>query len=282
MAFTPPPALTSPQAFRLPPLPAFNRPPPRQTGPAGSSTHPFLSGRDSLSASFSLGPDSLLDHLQLAPGTPAGPRVSAVDQSLAGGPPNLDEYEHGANNSSLLPCSPRITTTAARSLHRATGGGNGRRRRPSSMSFGDVSGAGSSDLSALQLGRSPAGFQLGGGRGGAAGLNVGQQALGTPPVRSRLRFGGGLDSSVDLEGAHPPAGVDDSSFVRGRSGLGVDLGFLPEGAEEDEEDELGDGDEGLIAKMRVWRHDAIFQHLYETAAFWGDKVLSWSGEFSSS
>lgn len=32
-----------------------------------------------------------------------------------------------------------------------------------------------------------------------------------------------------------------------------------------------------IDNMRLWRHDAIMQHLYETAAFWGDKVLSWTG-----
>lgn len=33
----------------------------------------------------------------------------------------------------------------------------------------------------------------------------------------------------------------------------------------------------MVDSMRLWRHDAIMQHLYETAAFWGDKVLSWTG-----
>lgn len=277
MAFTPPPTLTSPQAFRLPPLPAFNRPPQRQ-GAAGGA-HPFLTGHDSASTSFSLGPDSLLDQLQLAPGTPAAHRAGlAANQSIL-----TDEYEQGANNSSFLPCSPRLTTTAARSLHRATGGGQGRRRRPSSMSFGDLSGAGSSDLSALQLGRSPAGFQLGSGRGGPTGFINGQQApgVGTPPVRSRLRFGGKPDSSLDSrdnQGGRAPAGLDDSSFINGRSGLGVDSGFLPAGAEEDADDEeFETADEEVVHKMRTWRQDAMFQHLYETAAFWGDKVLSWTG-----
>lgn len=306
MASTPPPSLSSPQAFRLPPLPAFHRPPPPAAGAAGRSAHPFLSGRDSLSASFSLGPDSLLDHLQLVPGTPAAgagsrepaPAASAAaaaaaaaagDRSLAHA---ADEYEQGANNSSLLPCSPRLTTAAARSIQRAAGGG--RRRRPSSLSFGDLSGQGADELSALQLGRSPAnGFQLNGRTpaASAAGAGTGGQQLGTPPVRSRLRFGrAALDSSSDFHPHAAGAAVDDSSFVRPRSGLGVDLGFAPSSpvigdgsyadeAAEDEEDEREDGeaDDGMVERMRMWRHDAMLQHLYETAAFWGEKVLSWTG-----
>ncbi|KIY65733.1 TPR-like protein [Cylindrobasidium torrendii FP15055 ss-10] len=30
--------------------------------------------------------------------------------------------------------------------------------------------------------------------------------------------------------------------------------------------------------MRLWRHDAMMQHLYVTAAFWGDKILSWTDD----
>ena len=33
----------------------------------------------------------------------------------------------------------------------------------------------------------------------------------------------------------------------------------------------------MVDSMRLWRHDAIMQHLHETAAFWGDKILSWTG-----
>ncbi|KAH9928423.1 TPR-like protein [Amylocystis lapponica] len=33
-----------------------------------------------------------------------------------------------------------------------------------------------------------------------------------------------------------------------------------------------------VDRMRLWRHDALMQHLYETAAFWGDKILSWTNE----
>jgi anaphase-promoting complex subunit 6 len=51
-------------------------------------------------------------------------------------------------------------------------------------------------------------------------------------------------------------------------------------SDDDAEDEQEDDDTvhewGVIDRMRVWRHDALMQHLYETAAFWGDKILSWT------
>jgi anaphase-promoting complex subunit 6 len=54
------------------------------------------------------------------------------------------------------------------------------------------------------------------------------------------------------------------------------------GGNEGSEDEgEGEGEEvtwGMIDSMRLWRNDAIMQHLYETAAFWGDKIMSWTGE----
>ncbi|ORX96886.1 ApcC hetero-tetramer Cut9-Hcn1 [Basidiobolus meristosporus CBS 931.73] len=34
----------------------------------------------------------------------------------------------------------------------------------------------------------------------------------------------------------------------------------------------------LPDKLRMWRHDALQQHLYETAIFWGDKVLSMTSD----
>lgn len=32
----------------------------------------------------------------------------------------------------------------------------------------------------------------------------------------------------------------------------------------------------LVDRFRLWRQDAIMQHLYETAIFWGDKVFTWT------
>lgn len=40
--------------------------------------------------------------------------------------------------------------------------------------------------------------------------------------------------------------------------------------------DIDDGEWGVVDRMRLWRHDALMQHLYETAAFWGDKILSWT------
>jgi Anaphase-promoting complex, cyclosome, subunit 3 len=47
--------------------------------------------------------------------------------------------------------------------------------------------------------------------------------------------------------------------------------FQGSGNEDDEDIEWG-----MVDRMRLWRHDALMQHLYDTAAFWGDKVLSWT------
>ncbi|KZT29838.1 TPR-like protein [Neolentinus lepideus HHB14362 ss-1] len=34
----------------------------------------------------------------------------------------------------------------------------------------------------------------------------------------------------------------------------------------------------MVDRMRLWRHDAMMQHLYDTATFWGDKVLSFTDD----
>ena len=50
---------------------------------------------------------------------------------------------------------------------------------------------------------------------------------------------------------------------------------------QESEDDADDEDEyewGMVDRMRLWRHDALMQHLYETAAFWGDKIVSWTSE----
>jgi hypothetical protein len=53
---------------------------------------------------------------------------------------------------------------------------------------------------------------------------------------------------------------------------------LVDDEEEEEEQEPVDPSWEMIARMRTWRHDAIHQHLYETAGFWGDKIFTWTGE----
>ena len=50
---------------------------------------------------------------------------------------------------------------------------------------------------------------------------------------------------------------------------------------QDSSDEVDEDVEwGMVDRMRLWRHDALMQHLYDTAAFWGDKVLSWTSASS--
>ncbi|WRT68218.1 uncharacterized protein IL334_005194 [Kwoniella shivajii] len=55
------------------------------------------------------------------------------------------------------------------------------------------------------------------------------------------------------------------------------LHFQIQEQEAEEQAEEEDVNWSMIDSMRIWRHDAIMQHLYETAAFWGDKILSWTG-----
>ncbi|KAF8072071.1 hypothetical protein FPV67DRAFT_1483779 [Lyophyllum atratum] len=47
---------------------------------------------------------------------------------------------------------------------------------------------------------------------------------------------------------------------------------------DDEADDESEYEWGMVDRMRLWRHDALMQHLYETAAFWGDKILTWTND----
>jgi len=85
-----------------------------------------------------------------------------------------------------------------------------------------------------------------------------------PRVRSRLGHGHG-HVTPDLR---PMKGQDMSVEIEGDHVMGE------EDSDEDEEEVTW----SMIDSMRLWRNDAIMQHLYETAAFWGDKILSWTGK----
>ncbi|KAF6744293.1 hypothetical protein DFP72DRAFT_826150 [Ephemerocybe angulata] len=43
-------------------------------------------------------------------------------------------------------------------------------------------------------------------------------------------------------------------------------------SEDDADDEESSYEWGMVDRMRLWRHYVLMQHLYETAAFWGDKI----------
>lgn len=53
---------------------------------------------------------------------------------------------------------------------------------------------------------------------------------------------------------------------------------------QESDDDADDEDEyewGMVDRMRLWRHDAMMQHLYDTAAFWGDKIVTWTSMSAS-
>ncbi|KAH9847513.1 TPR-like protein [Lenzites betulinus] len=62
-----------------------------------------------------------------------------------------------------------------------------------------------------------------------------------------------------------------------RHPLAIDTTDVFQDDADDEDDE--DGREwGIVDRMRLWRHDALMQHLYDSAAFWGDKIVSWTND----
>ena len=95
---------------------------------------------------------------------------------------------------------------------------------------------------------------------------------------SSLKLSRGFPNSPSKKAAHVSFGSD---IVFGDRSGGA-LGFsIQEGETEDfEDDEEGEEEEeedwGIVDRMRLWRHDAMTQHLYETAIFWGDKILTWT------
>lgn len=96
--------------------------------------------------------------------------------------------------------------------------------------------------------------------------------------KSSLKAGAGFANSPSKKCGHVSFGSD---MVFGDSSVGALGVSVQEGESEDEEDdeEGEEGEEedwGIVDRMRLWRHDAMSQHLYETAIFWGDKILTWT------
>ncbi|TFK46093.1 TPR-like protein [Heliocybe sulcata] len=54
--------------------------------------------------------------------------------------------------------------------------------------------------------------------------------------------------------------------------------FQDEHTADEDDDEKEESELGMVDRMRLWRHDAMMQHLYDTATFWGDKVLSFTND----
>jgi hypothetical protein len=86
---------------------------------------------------------------------------------------------------------------------------------------------------------------------------------------------------------HQLAQESSSAFLAANSAAGHDSmqdasadqsGYDATDAYEDEGEDDEEFEWDAVDRMRLWRHDALMQHLYETAAFWGDKVVSWTRE----
>lgn len=99
---------------------------------------------------------------------------------------------------------------------------------------------------------------------GSFALDPNRSILTASPLRSSPRR---PRKGKDVAGEAHPLAQDTTADV-----------FLETDAEEEESYDNRAG-WSIVDRMRLWRHDAIWQHLYETAAFWGDKVLSWTSEY---
>ena len=90
-------------------------------------------------------------------------------------------------------------------------------------------------------------------------LDPNRSVLQASPLRSSPRHHKRAKSSI---GRHPHPLANDTTDVFQDS--------------EDDADDESEYEWGMVDRLRLWRHDALMQHLYETAAFWGDKILSWT------
>lgn len=97
--------------------------------------------------------------------------------------------------------------------------------------------------------------------------NMGLHGQLSPRVRSALARSPGAPSFAP--GSEP-------RNTRSRSRLSEV--FRPVNGHEDDDDMDGSDAWTMIDSMRIWRSDAMAHHLYETAAFWANKILDWTGE----
>ncbi|KAJ7599294.1 hypothetical protein C8J56DRAFT_916352 [Mycena floridula] len=93
-------------------------------------------------------------------------------------------------------------------------------------------------------------------------LDPNRSILPASPLRSSPRRHRRRKESVSGKPPHPLA--NDTTDV-----------FQESDDDADDEDEY---EWGMVDRMRLWRHDALMQHLYDTAAFWGDKIVSWTND----
>ncbi|KAK8854947.1 hypothetical protein IAR55_003686 [Kwoniella newhampshirensis] len=223
-----------------PPNPASPNPPPIQFTPVPSTSrhHRRLPARSSLSNSFSFAPTALVD---------APPGDVSLENSEAS-----FSFSHPARRAK--PSNLTFLSSAALS-HAAEQGNRGMgqvspRVRPSPSGSGRTSSGSRTFIPDM-------------GEAGRRTNGHGIDGLATTRVRSRLGEESPARERVRSRRTSPRKRVQGT--VRNE--------------EESEEDTEEEGRTwSMVDSMRLWRHDAIMQHLYETAAFWGDKILSWTAD----
>ncbi|KAI0636086.1 TPR-like protein [Trametes polyzona] len=86
-----------------------------------------------------------------------------------------------------------------------------------------------------------------------------------------------LDPSRSILQTSPLRSTRRPKTTGGRHPLAIDTTDVFQDDADDEEDEEGH-EWTIVDRMRLWRHDALMQHLYDSAAFWGDKIVSWTND----
>ncbi|KAG8830746.1 anaphase promoting complex subunit cdc16, partial [Serendipita sp. 399] len=177
------------------------------------------------------------------------------------------------NRTNILALTPNSSTLLAAPVGaspapRLAKGPRGRKPRSSSRVRNSILG----NSSYVAGGAPPIGIQSPAGRLGERksrgnetdtdGNNTTDGSISFSPTKLKL---GALSSKVD------------SSEIGEVGFTSIESIDVEEDEDEETSDEDGEDDEvewGLVDRIRLWRHDAMAQHLYETAIFWGDKVLN--------
>lgn len=103
--------------------------------------------------------------------------------------------------------------------------------------------------------------------------NMGLHGQLSPRVRAALSRGSPGGGPSNAPGSEP-------RNTRSRSRLSEVMRPQNGGAHDEDDDDLMSEPESwtMLDSMRIWRQDAMTHHLYETAGFWANKILDWTGE----
>ena len=94
---------------------------------------------------------------------------------------------------------------------------------------------------------------------------------------SSRRHSIGLDPNRSILTVSPLRSSPRATRRHARHPLAQDNTYQEDVDNGDEDDD--DMEWTMVDRMRLWRHDAMMQHLYDSASFWGDKILSLTSKF---